>query len=153
MEKNITIPVTGMTCANCAMNIERTLKKKKAGVVDAAVNFAGERVRVEFLPSETYIPFETSAVIITLIKLGKMLEARTKGRTGAAIRKLMGLSPKTAVVLIDGKKEEVPLDKVKVGDLLLVRPGQSIPVDGAVVFGEFLQHYLDSRCRRGWIPL
>jgi len=264
-------PVTGMTCANCAMNIERTLKKKVAGVVDASVNFASERVRVEFLPSETsldqiaagikkigfeailpednggmedteararvaeiksqtlkfitgaaftlplfmlsmardfglagpwshapwvnwlfwglatpvqfytgwdfytgawkslknftanmdvlvamgasvayfyslallffpvsghHVYFETSAVIITLIKLGKMLESRTKGRTGAAIRKLMDLSPKTAVVLVDGRESEIPLEKVRVGDLLLVRPGQSIPVDGVVVSGE-----------------
>lgn len=271
MEKNITIPVSGMTCANCAMNIERTLNKKTPGVVDAAVNFASERVQVEFLPSETsldqiaaaiqkigfaailpedsgnledaearareaeikqqtrkfmigvaftlplfilsmardfglvgawshapwvnwlfwglatpvqfytgwdfytngwkslrngtanmdvlvamgssvayfysfvllffpdsghHVYFETSAVIITLIKLGKMLESRTKGRTGAAIRKLMDLSPKTAVVLVDGQEREVPLDQVKVGDSLLVRPGQSIPVDGAVVSGE-----------------
>jgi len=264
-------PVTGMTCANCAMNIERTLKKKTAGVVDASVNFASERVRVEFLPTETsldeiaasikkigyeailpddsgdledaeasaraeeirqqtlkfiigvaftlplftlsmardfgitgpwshafwvnwlfwglatpvqfytgwdfytgawkslknftanmdvlvamgssvayfyslallvfwvsgqHVYFETSAVIITLIKLGKMLESRTKGRTGAAIRKLMDLSPKTAVVLVDGRESEIPLEKVKVGDRLLVRPGQSIPVDGTVQSGE-----------------
>ncbi len=264
-------PVTGMTCANCALNIERTLKRKVAGVVDASVNFASERVRVEFLPSETsldqiaagiqkigfeailpeengemedaeararaaeiklqtlkfitgvaftlplfvlsmardfgitgpwshaswvnwlfwglatpvqfytgwdfytgawkslknftanmdvlvamgssvayfyslallffsvsgqHVYFETSAVIITLIKLGKMLESRTKGRTGAAIRKLMDLSPKTAVVLIDGVESEIPLEKVHVGDTLLVRPGQSIPVDGVVVSGE-----------------
>jgi Cu+-exporting ATPase len=264
-------PVTGMTCANCAMNIERTLKKKVAGVVDASVNFASERVRVEFLPSETsldqiaagikkigfeailpedngdmedaeararaaeiklqtlkfltgvaftlplfvlsmardfgiagpwshapwvnwlfwglatpvqfytgwdfytggwkslknftanmdvlvamgssvayfyslalllfsvsgqHVYFETSAVIITLIKLGKLLESRTKGRTGAAIRKLMDLSPKTAVVLADGRESEIPLEKVQVGDLLLVRPGQRIPVDGVVVSGE-----------------
>ena len=264
-------PVTGMTCANCAMNIERTLKKKVAGVVDASVNFASERVRVEFLPSETsleqiaagiskigfeailpaadgaledaeaearaleirqqtlkfaigvvftlplfilsmardfgvsgawshalwvnwlflalatpvqfytgwdfytgawknlknltanmdvlvamgssvayfyslalvlfpypgqHVYFETSAVIITLIKLGKMLESRTKGRTGAAIRKLMDLSPKTAIVLVDGRETEVPLERVVVGDHLRVRPGQSIPVDGVVVSGE-----------------
>ncbi len=264
-------PVTGMTCANCAMNIERTLKKKVIGVVDASVNFARERVRVEFLPSETsldqiaagikkigfeailpedngdmedaeararaaeikvqtlkfitgvaftlplfilsmardfglagpwshaswvnwffwglatpvqfytgwdfytgawkslknftanmdvlvamgasvayfyslalllfsvsgqHVYFETSAVIITLIKLGKMLESRTKGRTGVAIRKLMDLSPKTAVVLVDGHESEISLEKVQVGDLLLVRPGQSIPVDGVVVSGE-----------------
>ena len=263
-------PVTGMTCANCAMNIERTLQKKTAGVVAATVNFASERVRVEFLPTETsleviaagiekigfrailpeagaaedieaqaraaeikrqtrkfiigvgftlplfilsmardfgiagawshapwvnwlfwglatpvqfytgwdfytgawkslrnrtanmdvlvamgssvaylyslvllffpdsgqHVYFETSAVIITLIKLGKMLESRTKGRTGAAIRKLMDLSPKTAVVLVDGRETEIPLEKVQVGDRLIVRPGQSIPVDGAVVSGE-----------------
>ncbi len=89
-----------------------------------------------FPDSGQHVYFETSAIIITLIKLGKMLESRTKGRTGAAIRKLMDLSPKTAVVLVDGKETEVPLEMVKVGDQLLVRPGQSIPVDGVVVAGE-----------------
>ncbi len=263
-------PVSGMTCANCAMNIERTLKKTP-GVVAAGVNFASERVWVEFLPSEIsleaiaagiektgfeaifpedgkdpedaeaqaraaeikaqtrkffigvvftlplfllsmardfgiagpwshaawvnwfflglatpvqfytgwdfytgawknlknmtanmdvlvamgssvayfyslallFVPiagqhvyFETSAVIITLIKLGKMLESRTKGRTGAAIRKLMDLSPKTATRLVDGEESEVPLDRVHVGDVLIVRPGQSVPVDGVVITGE-----------------
>ncbi len=265
-------PVTGMTCANCAMNIERILNKKTPGVVAASVNFASERVSVEYLPSLTtpnemaeairkagftailpetsdeiiedaeqaarsaeikdqtrkfitgaifasilfilsmsrdfgftgmwshaawvnwfflllatpvqfytgwdyyvgawknlrnrtanmdvlvalgssvayfysllllFIPplghhvyFETSAVIITLIKLGKMLEARTKGRTGAAIRKLMDLSPKTAVVIRDNAEKEIPLAQVAVGDMLLVRPGQRIPVDGVVVEGK-----------------
>ena len=61
-----------------------------------------------------HVYFETSAVIITLIKLGKMLEARTKGRTGAAIRKLMDLSPKTAMVIRDGVEREIPLAKVVV---------------------------------------
>jgi len=264
-------PVTGMTCANCAMNIERTLNKKVPGVVNAAVNFGSERVSAEYLPSITtledmasaiekagfgailpeddggaedaeqkarsreiksqtrkfvvgvlfaaplftmsmardfgllgswshmpwvnwlflllatpvqfytgwdyyvgswknlknatanmdvlvamgssvayfysifvllfpslgqHVYFETSAVIITLIKLGKMLEARTKGRTGAAIRKLMDLSPKTAVILAGDEEKEIPLAKVKTGDVLLVRPGQSIPVDGLVLEGE-----------------
>ncbi len=263
-------PVRGMTCANCAMNIERTLKRKLPGVLNASVNFASERVSVEYLPSLTsteemaqaiekagfeavlteetgagedaeaaaraaevrdqtrkfmvgvifstplfilsmgrdfgltgpwsYAPwvnwlflalatpvqfytgwdyyvgayknlrnrtanmdvlvamgssvayfyslaiillpvlighvyFETAAVIITLIKLGKLLEARTKGRTGAAIRKLMDLTPKTAVVVRDGKEEEIPLEQVQVGDTLIVRPGQNIPVDGTVLEG------------------
>jgi len=82
-----------------------------------------------------HVYFETAAVIITLIKLGKMLEARTKGRTGAAIRKLMDLSPKTAVIIKDGEETEIPLTRVRVGDILLVRPGQSIPVDGMVTEG------------------
>jgi Cu+-exporting ATPase len=265
------LAITGMTCANCAATIERTLSKKVPGVVQAAVNFASERASVEYLPNvveiaglveavraagfnagvsgETaeaedaeaaarrrevarqtrkfvagvvftlplfvlsmgrdfgltgpwshapwvnwlfwalatpvqfytgwdyyaggfnslrnrsanmdvlvamgssvaygysvalllypalghHVYFETSAVIITLIKLGKMLESRTKSRTGGAIRKLMDLKPKTAVVLENGAEREIPLSYVKVGDLVLVRPGGSLPVDGVVVEGE-----------------
>jgi len=263
--------VTGMTCANCAMNVERLLNDKVPGVLSASVNFATERAVVDYLPGLTsldemseairkagfdaivsrdatgaedaekkarrleirtqtrrfvvgvvfaapllcfsmardfglvgrwsqaawvdwlflllatpvqfytgwdyyvgswknlrnktanmdvlvamgssvaygysfflllfpmlgdHVYFETSAVIITLIKLGKMLEARTKGRTGAAIRKLMDLSPKTAVVLRDGLETEIPLARVRKGDRLVVRPGQSLPVDGVVTEGE-----------------
>jgi len=263
----VEFPVTGMTCANCALTIERTLKKKVPGVLQASVNFAAERVLAEYIPSITHVDemiaaiekagygairpddslegedaelaarkaeirnqtrkflvgllftaplfilsmgrdfglfglwshatwvnwlfwalatpvqfytgwdyyvgglkslrnksanmdvlvalgssvayfyslavllqpslgkhvyFETSAVIITLIKLGKMLESRTKGRTGGAIRKLMGLRPKTATILDKGKEKEISLSQVKVGDVIIVRPGESIPVDGAV---------------------
>jgi len=270
-EKNVTLPITGMTCANCAMTIERTLKKKVPGVVNASVNFASEHALVEYIPTiatiddmisaikkagygairpdETiegedaelaarkaeiknqtrkflvgalftaplfflsmgrdfglfglwahaawvnwlflalatpvqfytgldyyiggwkslkngsanmdvlvamgssvayfysltvlvysplgeHVYFETSAVIITLIKFGKMLEARTKGRTGGAIRKLMGLRPKTATILEDGKEKEIPLSRIKVGDIVIVRPGERIPVDGVVLEGE-----------------
>ncbi|EFK05435.1 copper-exporting ATPase [delta proteobacterium NaphS2] len=269
-EGSVTIPVTGMTCANCAMNIERALKKKVPGVLDANVNFAAEQATVSYVPSITgvdemiiaiedagygavrpddadgedaelkarnseireqtrkflvgvlfaaplfvlsmgrdfgflgpwghgtwvnwmflalatpvqfytgwdyyvggfkslkngsanmdvlvamgssvayfysvavllypflgqHVYFETSAVIITLIKLGKMLESRTKGRTGGAIRKLMGLRPKTATIFVDGKEADVPLAAVKVGNVVLVRPGERIPVDGEVVDGE-----------------
>jgi len=265
------LPVTGMTCANCAANIERALNKHVAGVVNAAVNFATERVFVEYIPAvssledivsavekagyEAILPdealetedaeqaaryaeikdqtckftvgvifalplfvlsmmrdfnlvglwshapwvngfflvlatpvqfytgwdyyvggfkslknksanmdvlvamgssiayfysiavllfpslgehvyFETSAVIITLIKLGKMLEARTKGKTGGAIRKLIGLQPKTATILENGTESEIPLTRVRVGDTVIVRPGERIPVDGRVVQGE-----------------
>ena len=81
----------------------------------------------------THVYFETAAVIITLIKLGKLLEARAKGQTSAALKKLMNLSPKTASVLKDGNKEqEIPVAQIVVGDLLVVRPGESIPVDGVV---------------------
>ena len=270
-QASVEIPITGMTCANCAMTIERTLKKKVPGVIDASVNFASERARVDYVPSlatvddfvaaiegagygairpdETldgedaemqarraeirdqtvkflvgvlftlplfilsmgrdfglfgawiqafwvnwlflalatpvqfytgwdyytggwkslknksanmdvlvamgssvayfyslalllypslghHVYFETSAVIITLIKLGKMLEARTKGRTGGAIRKLMGLRPKTATVLGEGREREIPLSQVQVGDEVVVRPGEAIPVDGVVLDGE-----------------
>ena len=266
----VELPITGMTCANCAMNIERTLNKKVTGVVQASVNFASERAAVQYLPNLTnveeiiaairqagydaippeetgededveqrarraeiaeqtrkfvvgllfalplflwsmgrdfgflgpwshafwvnwafwalatpvqfytgwdyytggwkslknrsanmdvlvamgssvayfyslavllypalgsHVYFETSAVIITLIKLGKMLEARAKGRTGNAIRKLMGLRPKTATIIRDGKEVEVSLKEVEVGDVVIVRPGEKIPVDGVILEG------------------
>jgi Cu+-exporting ATPase len=262
--------VTGMTCANCAANIERALNKKVSGVLDASVNFATERVSVNYIPGVSniddiveaienagygaippddgpdeedteqkardaeirdqtrkfivgvlfalplfvfsmardfsligywshdawvnwlfwalatpvqfytgwdyyvggskslknksanmdvlvamgssvayfysmaviffptvgdHVYFETSAVIITLIKLGKMLESRTKGRTGGAIRKLIGLRPKTATIVENDVEQEIPLTRVKVGDTVLVRPGERIPVDGLVIDG------------------
>ena len=264
-------PVTGMSCANCAANIERTLSKAPEGVISASVNFASDRLHIQYiatmttpeemaarvrglgfdliLPQETgdaedteaiarkqeikdqtqklaigalfalplfclsmgrdfgltgawshapwvnwlffalatpvqfytgmdyymggykslknktanmdvliamgssvayfyslallFIPvlgdhvyFETSAMIITLIKLGKLLEARTKGKTGGAIKKLMGLSPKTAVRIVDGNETQVPISAVQVGDVLMIRPGEGIPVDGMVVEGQ-----------------
>ena len=267
----VEFPVTGMTCANCAMTIERTLNRKVPGVVNASVNFAAERVLVEYIPTLTnidemvaaiekagyeairpaemleaedaelaarkaeirnqtkkflvgvlftaplffvsmgrdfgllglwshatwvnwlfwalatpvqfytgwdyytggwkslrnksanmdvlvamgssvayfyslavllspslgkHVYFETSAVIITLIKLGKLLESRTKGRTGGAIRKLMGLRPKTATIVENGKEKEISLSQVKAGDAVIVRPGESIPVDGVILEGE-----------------
>ena len=267
----VEFPVTGMTCANCAMNIERALKKKVPGVVQASVNFAAERVLVSYIPGMTtveemigaiekagygaippdesldgedaelaarkaeildqtrkffvgviftaplfflsmgrdfgllglwshapwvnwfflilatpvqfytgrdyytggwkslknmsanmdvlvamgssvayfyslslllypalgkHVYFETSAVIITLIKLGKMLESRTKGKTGGAIRKLVGLRPKIATIVEQGIEKEISLSRVKVGDTVIVRPGESIPVDGIVSEGE-----------------
>ena len=79
--------------------------------------------------------FESAAMILTLITLGKFLEARAKGKTGNAIRMLMDLSPKTAVVLRNGTEEEVPVEQVLVGDTVLVRSGGSIPVDGVVTRG------------------
>ncbi len=82
-----------------------------------------------------HVYFETSAVIITLIKLGKLLEARTKGKTGGAIRKLIGLQPKTATVIIGGTDQEIPLTRVKVDDIVIVHPGERIPVDGVVLEG------------------
>ena len=84
---------------------------------------------------EGHVYFETAAVIITLIRLGKFLEARAKGRTSEAIKKLMGLRAKTARIVRAGAEMEVPVDEVRVGDLVLVRPGEKIPVDGVVVDG------------------
>ncbi len=79
--------------------------------------------------------YETSALLITLILLGRMLEARAKGQTSAAIKKLMGLQAKTALVLRDGQEQELPLSQVRSGDVVLVRPGEKIPVDGVVIGG------------------
>lgn len=79
--------------------------------------------------------FETAGVIITLILLGKSLEAVSKGRTSEAIKKLMGLAPKTATVIRDGKEFEVPIDEVEIGHIILVKPGEKIPVDGVVLEG------------------
>ncbi len=269
--EKVSLPLIGMTCANCAANIERTLNRKLPGVVEATVNFASEQAQVAYIPSllsvdemvaairkagfdavapadgtdlpdaeqqardreirdqtrkfwvglifalplfswsmardfhligswshaawvnwafwalatpvqfytgwdfyvggfkslrnrtanmdvlvamgssvayvyslalmlfpvlGDHVYFETSAVIITLIKLGKMLEARTKGRTGQAIRKLMDLRPKMATVLREDREEQVPLAQVVVGDTVIVRPGQSVPVDGTVIDGQ-----------------
>jgi Cu+-exporting ATPase len=268
----VELPITGMTCANCAATVGRTLSKKVDGVVQANVNFATERASVEYIPGVTtiaamieaieaagygvvqaaadaaepledveakarqaeiadqtlkfwvgvafalplflfsmardfgllgdwahaawvnwlflamatpvqfytgwdyyvgsyhalrnrtanmdvlvamgssvayvysiavlllpdigqHVYFETSAVIITLIKLGKLLEARAKGRTGEAIRKLMGLRAKTARVVRDGAEVDVPVERVRVGDVVVVRPGERVPVDGIVVEG------------------
>ena len=82
-----------------------------------------------------HLYFETSAVIITLIVTGKLLEARAKGRTSEAIKKLIGLQPKTARVVRDGVELDIPVAEVVTGDLLRVRPGEKIPVDGRVVDG------------------
>jgi len=266
----VELPVTGMTCANCAANIERALNKKVSGIVQASVNFASERATVEYIAGLATLPdmisaieaagygvispeeiseeqdaeqiarqaeirdqtrkfiagvvfalplfllsmardfgfigpwshaawvnwffwalatpvqfytgwdyyingfkslknksanmdvlvamgssvayfyslallifpvlgqhvyFETSAVIITLIKLGKMLESRTKGRTGGAIRKLIGLRPKTATIIQNGAEKEIPIAQVQLKDTVLVRPGERIPVDGIVIEG------------------
>lgn len=80
--------------------------------------------------------FESAATILTLITVGKTLEARSKGKTTSALKSLMKLAPKTAVVLKEGKELEVPIDAVKTGDSFVVRPGASIPVDGIVIDGE-----------------
>lgn len=82
-----------------------------------------------------YLYFESAGVIITLILLGKSLEAVSKGRTGEAIKKLMGLAPKTAILLVDGEEKEIPIDEVEPGDILVVKPGAKIPVDGIVISG------------------
>ena len=81
------------------------------------------------------IYFEAAAVITTLVLLGQVLELRARAATGEAIRALLGLAPKTARRVVDGREEDVPLSDVRVGDLLRVRPGEKVPVDGVVVEG------------------
>ncbi len=79
--------------------------------------------------------FETAGIIITLILLGKTLESVSKGRTSESIKKLMGLKPKTATVIQEDREIEIPIDEVEPGDILLVRPGEKVPVDGTVLSG------------------
>ncbi|MDR1886245.1 MAG: heavy metal translocating P-type ATPase [Synergistaceae bacterium] len=79
--------------------------------------------------------FESAGVIIALILLGKSLEAVSKGKTSEAIKKLMGLAPKTATIIQDGRELEIPIDEVEPGNVILVRPGEKIPVDGTIVEG------------------
>ena len=93
----------------------------------------GDWSTVEFYRSNLY--FESAAMILTLITLGKFLETRAKGRTGDAIRALMDLSPKTATVRRNGEVQEIPVEEVVVGDIVIVRSGGSIPVDGTVTEG------------------
>ena len=80
--------------------------------------------------------FESAAMILVLITLGKILEAHSKGKTTDALRSLMDLSPKTAVIERGGKEHEVPIEEVQIGDVFILRPGMSVPVDGIVIEGE-----------------
>jgi Cu+-exporting ATPase len=81
---------------------------------------------------EPHLYFDTSAAIIALILLGRFLEARARGRTSEAIKKLIGMQPKTALVIREGEETEIPVEEVQVGDHILVRPGERVPVDGTV---------------------
>lgn len=91
-------------------------------------------IMLGFFPGHGY--FESAAVIITLVRLGKYLETRAKGGASDAIRKLLYLKPETATVLRDGKEQQIKAEDVAIGDLILVRPGEKMPVDGTVVEGE-----------------
>jgi Cu+-exporting ATPase len=94
------------------------------------VTFIPHRIMVKGLMLDVY--FDTSAAIIVLILLGRFLEARAKGKTSEAIKKLIGLQPKTARVLRNGKESDIPVEEVVSGDIIIVRPGEKIPVDGVV---------------------
>ncbi|MGH7408020.1 MAG: heavy metal translocating P-type ATPase, partial [Candidatus Methylomirabilales bacterium] len=95
-------------------------------VVTAAPDFFAAR------GIQPMVYFDTAAVIIVLILLGRLLEALAKGRTSEAIRKLVGLQAKTARVIRDGREQDIPVEEVRIGDLILVRPGEKVPVDGVV---------------------
>ena len=94
---------------------------------------AGNHADVMKYMDEFY--FESAAMILTLITVGKMLEAKSKGRTTDALKSLMELAPQSAVLLRDGKEVTVPIDEVKTGDIFVVRPGGSIPTDGIIIEG------------------
>ncbi len=97
------------------------------------ITFVPHWVMVRGLMMDVY--FDTSAAIIVLILLGRFLEARAKGRTSEAIKKLIGLQPKTARVLRNGNETDIPVEEVSIGDIVIVRPGEKIPVDGIVKEG------------------
>jgi Cu+-exporting ATPase len=107
------------------------------GTAAAALYSLASTVRIAFgdFAAVGQLYYETAAVIIALILLGKTLEAVSKGKTSQAIKKLMGLAPKTALILVDAQETEIPIGEVEVGDLVRVKPGEKIPVDGEVVEG------------------
>lgn len=98
-----------------------------------AAQVRGDAAAVEQWGMEFY--FESAAMILTLITIGKTLEARSKGRTTDALKSLMNLAPQTAVVVRDGAEAEIPVEQVQIGDIFAVRPGEHIPVDGVVIEG------------------
>jgi Cu+-exporting ATPase len=113
----------------------RTANMDVLVAMGSSVAYVFSLIVLIFRPEGQHVYFETSAVIITLIKLGKLLEARAKGRTGEAIRRLIGLRPKTARIVRAGEETDIPVEQVRVGDIVIVRPGERVPVDGVVVDG------------------
>jgi Cu+-exporting ATPase len=113
------------------MNTLVVMGTSAAYLYSAVVTLAPEL----FTAGRAEVYFDTSALIITLILLGRLLEIRAKGRTNEAIRKLAGLQAKTAHVVREGNELDVPLEDVRVGDVVVVRPGEKVPVDGRVLSG------------------
>jgi len=116
--------------------------KRRSGNMDTLIAIGTSAayfysVAATFIPSLEGEPvfFETSALLLTFVILGKLLEARAKGRTGDAIKKLMGLAAKTARVVRGGDEIDVPIEQVVAGDVVVVRPGEKVPVDGLVIDG------------------
>lgn len=115
------------------MNTLVALGTASAYLYSLWTTFFPDFFRSQGLPPDVY--YEPAAVIITLILLGRLLENRARGRTSEAIRKLMGLQAKTARVIRDGEEVDIPVSDVEIGDVILVRPGEKIPVDGEIVEG------------------
>ncbi|AEG60474.1 heavy metal translocating P-type ATPase [Desulforamulus ruminis] len=111
------------------MSVLVVLGTSAAYFYSAAATFFGHQI------GQHEVYYETGGLIITLVLLGKMLESSAKGKTSEAIRKLMGLQPRTARIIRGGQEQEIPIEEVQVKDLLMVRPGEKIPVDGTMVEG------------------
>ncbi|HXX36497.1 MAG TPA: heavy metal translocating P-type ATPase [Thermodesulfobacteriota bacterium] len=112
------------------MNTLITVGTSAAYLYSLIVTFVPHRIMVKGLMMDVY--YDTSAAIIVLILLGRLLEARAKGKTSEAIKKLIGLQPKTARVIRNGNEADIPVEEVVVGEMVMVRPGEKIPVDGIV---------------------
>ena len=127
LRKGFPALVKGAPDMNSLVALGSTAAWGFSGVVTLAPALIPEASRAAY--------FESAAVVITLVLLGKLLEARAKGRAGEAIRRLIDLAPKTATALREGRQEEIGVEQVRPGDLVLVRPGEKIPVDAEVVEG------------------
>ena len=112
---------------------------------DAGADASSLKVSAFTASVEPY--FDTAVVVTALVLLGQVLELRARGRTGAAIRALLGTGPKTARVVRDGHELDVPIAEVRVGDVLRVRPGEQVPVDGVVVEGRSAVDEVDGHRR------
>ena len=123
----------GLKHGTANMNTLIAVGTSVAYAFSAAATLFPDALSVEQADAKVY--FDTAAIIIALILLGRYLEARAKGRTSEAIRKLMGLQPNDATILRDGSEVSVPVEDVVPGDVVLVRPGERLPVDGVVVQG------------------
>ncbi|MBR3316778.1 MAG: copper-translocating P-type ATPase [Atopobiaceae bacterium] len=137
----LTIPVQFVCGARFYRGAWGALKARSANMdtlvaVGTSIAFAYS-VYVTFSPTTTgtMAPFETSTMLIAFVLLGKMLEARAKGRAGEAVESLMSLAPKTAHVRREGELRDLPTDDLRVGDVVVVRPGERVPADGVVISG------------------
>src|SRR4030042_6112522 len=110
------------------MNTLFAVRTSAAYLYSLIVTFVPHQIMVKGLMMMVY--FDTSAAIIVLILLGRLLEARAKGKTSEAIKKLIGLQPKTARVIRNGNEVDIPIEEVVLEDIIVVRPGEKIPVDG-----------------------
>jgi Cu+-exporting ATPase len=125
--------ITSLKHFTADMNTLVAVGTSAAFIYSAAVTFFPADFTSGGHTSNVY--YDTSAVIITLILLGRLLEMRSKGKTSEALKKLIGLQAKTASIIRDGKEVEIPLEQLHIGDIVIVRPGEKIPVDGIIIEG------------------